>query len=289
MINIIYILLCVPLFVVNSFCDKYVSTMESNLSYKYNIYKFAIGTVFFLPFFFFDDSPRFTIGTVLCGTICGLMYVINKTVVLIGYKRTSVAFMTLCHAAGMLLPCILGHFWWQEKLNIASLAGILFTVTAIYLLKGNAKQSLNIAGLDIWLGLIVFISSGGKMVLQKVMSLYFFSDSKIAYNLYSFIVPAILLSIANIGRKRCVVNEKSKPNIKIILCAMASAVSLCIISFVMTNLAGKVPSIVLFPLFNGLGIISVTLGALFVFEEKLDCKKIIGIILGVVGMCILNI
>ncbi len=287
--NIIIILLCVPLYIVNSFCDKYVSTMNFGLSVKYNIHKFAIGAVFFLPFFFFDSYPRFSIGTILCGVFCGLMYAINKTVILTGYKRTSVAFMTLCHAAGMLLPCIVGHFLWKEKLNIVSLAGILFTVTAICLLKGNTKQSNKIVGLDILLGLIIFISSGGVMVVQKVMGLYFSAESKIAYNLYSFITPVILLSISDIVRKKHTVEEKSKSNIKTVLCAIGSAISLCIISLVMTKLAGKVPSIVLFPLFNGLGIISVTVGALFVFKEKLDCKKIIGLILGVIGMCIINI
>ncbi len=287
--NIIIILLCVPLYIVNSFCDKYVSTLKSGLSFKYNIHKFAIGVVFFLPFFFFDKSPRFTVGTVLCGVICGLMYAINKTVILTGYKRTSVAFMTLCHAAGMLLPCIVGHFLWQEKLNIVSLAGILFTITAIYLLKGNTKQSDKIVGSDILLGLIIFISSGGVMVVQKVMGLYFSAESKIAYNLYSFITPVILLSIVDSRRKKQIEKTPSKPNIKTILCAVGSAFSLCIISLVMTNLAEKVPSIVLFPLFNGLGIISVAVGAVFAFKEKLDSKKIIGLILGLIGMCIINI
>ena len=70
--------------------------------------------------------------------------------------------------------------------------------------------------------------------------------------------------------------------------AIGSALSLCIVSWVMTLLAGKVPSVVLFPLFNGLGIILVCFGSIFLFKEKMTIKKLIGIILGVLGLCLVN-
>ena len=69
---------------------------------------------------------------------------------------------------------------------------------------------------------------------------------------------------------------------------MGSAVSLCVISLVMTSLAGKVPSVVLFPLFNGSGIILVSLGSILVFKEKLTRKNLAGLFLGVIGLCLVN-
>ena len=81
---------------------------------------------------------------------------------------------------------------------------------------------------------------------------------------------------------------EGKDRKQVTLCAAGSAVSLCIISLVMTGLAGSVPSVILFPLFNGLGIIFVCIGSVFVFGEKMTPKKIAGLILGVFALCLVN-
>ena len=101
------------------------------------------------------------------------MYAVNKTVMLKGYETTSVTYMTLCHASGMIILCILGHFFWAEKLTLLSLSGILATVLSILMIKDtpSGKQSLRCGG--ILAGLIVLLTSGGVMVAQKIMGLYF--------------------------------------------------------------------------------------------------------------------
>ena len=75
---------------------------------------------------------------------------------------------------------------------------------------------------------------------------------------------------------------------KVLPFAAGSAVSLCIISFVMTGLAGKVPSVIMFPLFNGIGIVLVCIGSVFAFGEKMTVKKAVGLCIGILGMCLVN-
>ena len=106
--EILIILACVPLYVINSFCDKWASSVNENKhNFIYNCIKFLICSACMLPFIFIDKSPKFLWGAIVCGISCGIMYAISKTVILKGYKKTSIAFMTLCHSAGMILPCIL--------------------------------------------------------------------------------------------------------------------------------------------------------------------------------------
>ena len=121
------------------------------------------------------------------------------------------------------------------------------------------------------------------MVVQKLMGLYFSEQSVSAYNFYSFVVAFLILSFFTRGKD---FEPKSKK--RVFLCAAGSAISLCAISLVMTSLAGSVPSVILFPLFNGLGIIFVCIGSVFVFKEKMTAKKIIGLILGVCALCLVN-
>jgi drug/metabolite transporter (DMT)-like permease len=240
-----------------------------------------------LPMILFDKVPVFAVGSLLCGTFCGIMYAISKVVMLKGYEKTSVAFMTLCHSSGMILPCIIGHFFWSEKMSAMSVLGMILAILSIVLLKGGngADKKFNFNGAIF--GIIVFLTSAGVMIAQKLMGIYFSEQSISAYNFYSFVIPFLIISC--FVRPKKLVGEGKKNKLSVFVCALGSAVSLCIISFVMTSLSGRVPSVLLFPLFNGLGIIFVCIGSVFAFKEKLTAKKLTGLALGVIGLYLVNL
>ena len=282
------ILACVPLYVINSFCDKIVSSKEQNrYNYFYNALKFLICSICMLPMLLFENSPVFVMGSLLCGLLCGVMYAISKTVMLRGYEKTSVAFMTLCHSSGMILPCIIGHFFWSEKLSVLSAFGVLLAILSIVLLKGGNEKNKKFSFQGSVFGGIIFLTSAGVMIAQKLMGIYFAEQSISAYNFYSFVVPFLMICCM-IRPGQLAGGEKKNKRIACI-CALGSAISLCVISFVMTSLSGSVPSVLLFPLFNGLGIIFVCLGSIFAFGERLNAKKLIGLAIGVIGLCLVNL
>jgi drug/metabolite transporter (DMT)-like permease len=204
-----------------------------------------------------------------------------------GYEKTSVAFMTLCHSSGMILPCIIGHFLWSEKLTVISVLGVLLAILSIVLLKGGNEKNKKFNLKGIGFGVIIFLTSAGVMIAQKIMGIYFAEQSISAYNLFSFVIPFLILCCF-VRPKQLSGGEKGN-NTLVFICALGSAISLCVISFVMTSLSGRVPSVLLFPLFNGLGIILVCIGSVFAFKEKFTLKMLIGLILGVIGLCMLNV
>ena len=58
-INILIILACVPLYVVNSFCDKHISSQDGNQhNMLYNGIKFLVGSLLLLPMTLMDDAPN---------------------------------------------------------------------------------------------------------------------------------------------------------------------------------------------------------------------------------------
>ena len=282
--EMLFVLACVPLFVVNSFSDKYASAKTGNAyNLKYNFIKFLAGMLLMLPMFLLDTQPRFGYGAILCGIGCGIMYVINKTLILKGYACTSVAFMTFCHAAGMIVPCLAGHFLWQETLGLLSLAGILMTVVAVVFLKDGGGESQKFPLKGAFYGAAIFQASGGVMIMQKLMGLYFPEQSVGAYNWYSFVVAALFTGL--FCKKEKVAKDHRKP---VYVCAILSAISLCVISVVMTTVAGKIPSVIMFPMFNGSGILLASIGSIFFFREKMTVKRFVGLILGIGGLCLVN-
>lgn len=285
--EILIILACVPLYVINSFCDKTASaTGQNKYSFFYNAIKFLICSICMIPLLLLEGAPIFMWGSLLCGIVCGMMYAISKTVMLKGYEMTSVTFMTLCHASGMILPCIIGHFFWAEKLSILSIVGIILAILSIVLLKSDKGEGKQIGGKGVLLGVIIFFTSAGVMLTQKMMGIYFSAQSVGAYNAYSFVSAfCILCCFVKPAQIR---NRDKKEKKTIYLCAAGSAVSLSIIGFVMTSLSGAVPSVILFPLFNGLGIIFVCIGSVFAFREKFTPQKAVGLAIGILGLCLVN-
>ena len=281
--EIFIILACVPLYVCNAMCDKLVSaTIENQYSAVYNCIKFALCSLCVIPMLFIGDVPVLGAGSLLCGLICGLMYAVSKSVMLKGYAVTSVAFMTLCHSAGMILPCIMGHFLWEEQLGLWALLGMLLTVCAIGLLKDANGAKTGITKKGILYGSITFLTSAGVMVTQKCMGIYFADESVGVYNLLSFAGAALIL--CPLLKSTPIRSNNRKSGRTIGICALGSAVSLSVISFVMTSLASGVPSVILFPLFNGMGILSVCVVSAVLFKEKLTVKRIIGLAAGILGL-----
>lgn len=287
-LEILIIIACVPLYVINSLCDKKVSALNGNkYGYTYNVIKFFICALCMIPTVISEKGNVFGLGCILSGVLCGIMYALSKTIILKGYEISTVAFMSLCHASGMIVPCVLGHFLWSEKLNVFSVVGILLAIFSIVLLKRGEKEEKKFRLKSVIIGLIVFLTSAGVMIAQKLMGKYFQDQSIGAYNLYSFVVAFLIIGATSFVKKSPLPEKQDKT--AIILSGAASALSLSIISFVMTSLASAVPSVILFPLFNGLGIISLTFASAIIFKEKLTSVKIAGLLLGVLGLCLVNV
>ena len=286
--NIPILLLCVPLYVINSFCDKLVSAISNNrYNTVYNGMKFLVCAACAIPMLWVGAPLVFGVGSLACGCICGLLYAVSKTVMLKGYEATTVAFMTLCHSAGMIVPCILGHFLWSETLSVVSAFGIGVTILAILLLKAGKKEEKGLHAKGVLYGVVIFLTSAGVMVTQKAMGIYFVGDNVALYNFYSFLVAAgILCLFIRPARDR---HSPKKEKRIVGACALGSGVCLAVIGFVMTTLASGVPSVILFPLFNGSGILAVCIGSVFVFGEALNAKQTAGLLLGVCGLCLVNL
>ena len=76
--KILIVLACVPLYVLNAFCDKHISSQEGSMhNILYNVIKFLIGSLLLLPMALTDSAPKFELGVAFCGVACGVMYAVS--------------------------------------------------------------------------------------------------------------------------------------------------------------------------------------------------------------------
>lgn len=71
--------------------------------------------------------------------------------------------------------------------------------------------------------------------------------------------------------------------------AIILAASVLSINVLITTLSKEIPAIILFPLFNGMGLILTSLMSSIVFKEKLTVISVLGLLAGVAGLVMVNV
>lgn len=193
------------------------------------------------------------------------------------------------YVGGMVPPIIFGVFYYHQAVKITQFIGFLFMIVSLVLcvnLKKDKRMSVK------WLLYAVasFLCWGFIGICQQIHQ-----ESKYAYELnefmlWSFIIMTVLfgiiyLCIRNKDRKISGYSIKSKSSFLVI------GVGLLIGIVYMLNLylVGVLPAIVMFPAGNGGVTLLSALSAIVFFKEKTDAKQIIGIITGIISICLLGI
>ncbi|MEG1879932.1 MAG: EamA family transporter [Oscillospiraceae bacterium] len=227
--------------------------------------------------------------TLLYAVMCGISISICMIANLMALKEGSVALVNIFAMAGILIPCVTGHFFFQEYMTIMQLVGIILLIgSTLFLMQYNKSLYGKITAKMIILIFIVMISNGTTMLAQKMFAMYVPNSNVSMFSFLSFLIPGILLLllIKPIAKKD---NDKIELLPKPVFAIGAIlALALLLVSQLSTVISKALPSVVVFPIVNGGGLIIVTLVAAIFFKEKLTVKSLIGLVLGIVSLIIIN-
>lgn len=222
-------------------------------------------------------------GTFLAiGSFCGIKAMCGGTIVL----------NTLFSTAGMLVPCILGIFIFDESMSILQVLSIGVLFISMVLL---AKAAKNIFGelKPITLVCLIgsLISNGMVMFCQKLFG-YLQPHGNISlFSFLTFLVPSVGLSLYILGNKMTV-KHAGAPVLfskKLYLYAAILSFAVFVIQQFVTLLAPSLPAVILFSLVNGgATVIAAIVGAIF-YKEKLTVRSTVGIILGLLSLIFIKV
>lgn len=170
----------------------------------------------------------------------------------------SMSYSVLFTYLGMLIPTLFGIIAYSQPVSILQTVGLLMMLFTLYLGAGVKKgEKINFKWLMFALG--SFVMWGFVGVIQQIHQNSNYAGEMNVFLLWSFIFMTLIFSV------------------------------IYIIMPINLYLSGKLPSIVVFPILNGGVIILSGLAALILFKEKLSKKQYIGMILGTVSVCLLNL
>lgn len=251
----------------------------------------------------------------LCSVVwCACLFIangfrlhINKSVLLWGvvYGVTQalfILFKTLAMNSGSVsLTTLVGNF------------SLVLSVLFCFIVWGEEISPLDIVGLALLLLGIVWsankessAAASGKWPLYLIFFLTFAAAVGISFKAFSkagqsenagnmMLVASLVMLIAyaviclSVKKRHSTLPDSRGIDKGFILYALASGLLSCAYNRLNVFLTGELDAIIFFTAFNGGVIMLSTVLSVVLLKEKLNCKKSIGILLGIAGICLIGI
>lgn len=195
-------------------------------------------------------------------------------------------FLTL----GVLLPLVASSLFFDEQIKPTQWAGLGVLLVAVLLMCAYNNAIKAKITLPAFLLLVLCGAANGVADFsQKLFAKQLSSGSAAAFNLYTYIFAALVLTIAYIFMRKKDVAADRKQVGKTIGYIGIMAVCLYAHSYFKTLAAGHLSAVLLYPLNQGCAMMLSALMAAVLFKEKLTIKAVIGLITAFAGLLIINL
>lgn len=188
------------------------------------------------------------------------------------------ALTSIMAAMSLLVPFFWGLLFWQEKLSVLRVVGVSLLLIAIVFI--NYKKQGLISKKWLIYSLITMIANGFCSVIQKHHQTAFPGQYQVDFMLFAMATVLILLGINSI-RKRQI-------QLRLSLLGILSGVLNGLANFIILILAARQSATTLFPLISAGNVMSAWLSGILLFHERPRKLQFLGLIVGCVGLFIIN-
>lgn len=226
----------------------------------------------------------FTLWTAVCFALLNLF---SSVAMMLAMCCGPLSYTTLIFSCGaIIISSVVGAILWSEPCGLPQLIGLIVLCIALYIGANPKKvESITVK----WLLLCLFgtIFGGFNGIMQKLHQ----SNELHRGELDTFLILTFALTVIISYIAAFVLRRKKEKDIKPYsfksrntFNAVIAGISLAVINRINLQLAGEVPSMIMFPVYNGSVILLTFVASIFVFSEKLTKMQIFGIFLGICSL-----
>ncbi len=246
---------------------------------------FAMGSLVLLIVnaFAFNGISLFT---VLIALLYGLMLLCAQWFYTIALSNGKTAVCVTIYSFGFLIPTLSGAVFWDEKLTVFGILGILMVIPVILISGIGKKSSDNRGGSKSYLLplILAMLCSGGLGVVQKVQQKSEYANQTNPFVLIAFIFCFAVSLLFFLALKK---GESRIQRKNALSCALIGAFfATC--NLLNTYLAGKLDSAIFFPVINIGGILLSSVLGIIIYKEKLTKRDIVVLILAFTSIVLVN-
>ena len=216
-----------------------------------------------------------------------LMSILFAATVILTYLTQMKALSTMIiYSLGFLIPIFYGVIFLDERVSLIQILAILLLIFALILIikpEGEKKLSLK------WIifSLLAMSGSGFTAVWQKIHQASPYADEFTLLLSWEFIFAALVLTVISLAVKKEKGDETPKKNLKVV--ALINGIFIGILNMLNLMLAGKLPAVVLFPVYNIGSIVLSGIICAFMFKEKTSKREIAGFVIGLVAILLIGL
>lgn len=200
--------------------------------------------------------------------------------------------VSLVYSCGFLVPIFYGLIFWNESVSIYQWLGILLLVIALCLIVCKGEGGGRLAA---WLpfAVIAMLGSGANAIFQKTHQYSSYANELKFFLVYSLFFSALFTGIgAFVIRKK----EENEPNlskkqqiIKKLIVPLFLGICVGLLNFLNLSLSGKLPSVILFPVYNIGSVLLSSLISSLIYKDKPTKRQGIGFAIGIVAILIVGV
>lgn len=192
----------------------------------------------------------------------------------------------LIYSCGFLLPIFFGVFAYDEKVSVVQIIAIVFLLLSLILIV-NPQKSEKPSFLWLLFSFLSMLGSGTTAILQKIHQRSQYADEFASLLVLEFLVASLVTFII-------LSFTPKKENYVPLSCREAGVISLNglflgLLNTLNLRLAGKLPAIILFPVYNIGSIVLCGILCSILYKEKNTKKEILGFIIGCISILFIGI
>jgi drug/metabolite transporter (DMT)-like permease len=199
--------------------------------------------------------------------------------------------VTLIYSCGFLVPIFYGVIFWNESVSTFQWGGVVLLIIALCLIlkKGKKKQE-SVKWLPF--AIAAMLGSGTNAILQKTHQYSDFAEELPFFLVYSMFFSTVFIAIASFiirDPERIRSRFFGKEALKKIWIPLCLGVCVGALNFINLVLAGKLPSVIHFPVYN-VGSMLLTSGiSAMIYQDKPSKKQGIGFAVGIAAILVIGL
>lgn len=234
----------------------------------------------------FGGIGEISVFTLLLGAVFGCVSAFQLLTNLKAYSSGPISYTMVIVSLSAIIPTLSGLFF-GETISLPQWIGIVLMAICIILSPNSNKGAHSKKSSAKWLFFcaVAALLSGAGGVIQKVHQISIHKEEQAALLLTNFVV-ATVISLAFYFAASDGSEHRYKLGKEDALRALLPILTGIFFAFPHTinlNLAGRLPSAVMFPLVNLPPMILSTVTAIILFKERLSLRRWIGLIIGVIS------
>ncbi len=224
--------------------------------------------------------------SIVLASIFALVLVFTQITETYAMKRGPASLTILIYSLGLVFPILYGKIFLNEKISLIQIFGMALVIFALFFII-NPKKDKKLSAVWLIFSLLACVGSGTTAVIQKLHQ-----SSDVKNELTSFLILAfVFASIFSLLVSFFTNSNESKAGLCLKDFKFILFSGLCIGTLNILNLflAGKLPAIIQFPIYNIGGMILTGIGGRVFFNERMSREKLIGFSVGCIAILMIGL